>query len=284
MKKTTAFFAIISMIMLLSGFLFADAGGSDNAKSAGAAYLWLDGTQAPSACVAECTGFGIHVVEKENGDTKYLSDACKSVCLDSTASAQAGTEGTAANDNANGTVVVGGDKDIHGCIGSAGYTWCGAENKCIRSWEEACPESSCPQLMPPSQQLQDNCTAQGKALGKVTKDGCAVGYECSGIENETETGSPDNTSEGSAREGNESNIRAGNACAAPEGLYRNMLEYTNMLANAENGNDSAAYAQISEKIGNTQKAMAEAMKQCGDVNAETNVSAGMEASPAGEAA
>ncbi len=35
-------------------------------------------------------------------------------------------------------IVVGGDKDSHGCIGSAGYTWCQAKNQCIRSWEQYC--------------------------------------------------------------------------------------------------------------------------------------------------
>jgi len=34
--------------------------------------------------------------------------------------------------------VVGGDKDEHGCIGSAGYMWCEPKNKCLRIWEEAC--------------------------------------------------------------------------------------------------------------------------------------------------
>ncbi|MFA5368743.1 MAG: hypothetical protein WC303_01895 [Candidatus Paceibacterota bacterium] len=34
--------------------------------------------------------------------------------------------------------IVGGDKDEHGCIGSAGYTWCEAKNKCLRLWEEEC--------------------------------------------------------------------------------------------------------------------------------------------------
>lgn len=34
--------------------------------------------------------------------------------------------------------VVGGDKDTHGCIGSAGYSWCEAKQKCIRVWEEYC--------------------------------------------------------------------------------------------------------------------------------------------------
>ncbi len=34
--------------------------------------------------------------------------------------------------------IVGGDKDIHGCIGSAGYSWCEIKNKCLRVWEEKC--------------------------------------------------------------------------------------------------------------------------------------------------
>jgi len=34
--------------------------------------------------------------------------------------------------------LVGGGKDAHGCIGSAGYTWCEAKAKCIRPWEENC--------------------------------------------------------------------------------------------------------------------------------------------------
>lgn len=34
--------------------------------------------------------------------------------------------------------MVGGDKDEHGCIGSAGYTWCEGKSACIRLWEEDC--------------------------------------------------------------------------------------------------------------------------------------------------
>ncbi|MFC2163318.1 hypothetical protein ACFLRF_06510, partial [Candidatus Altiarchaeota archaeon] len=33
---------------------------------------------------------------------------------------------------------VGGDRDEHGCIGSAGYIWCEGKNKCLRPWEEPC--------------------------------------------------------------------------------------------------------------------------------------------------
>jgi hypothetical protein len=32
----------------------------------------------------------------------------------------------------------GSDRDTHGCIGSAGYSWCEAKQKCIRIWEEPC--------------------------------------------------------------------------------------------------------------------------------------------------
>ncbi|MCG2822674.1 MAG: hypothetical protein L6364_03150, partial [Desulfobulbaceae bacterium] len=39
--------------------------------------------------------------------------------------------------------LLGSDRDAHGCIGSAGYTWCEAKQKCIRAWEEPCrPEET----------------------------------------------------------------------------------------------------------------------------------------------
>lgn len=34
--------------------------------------------------------------------------------------------------------LVGNDRDVHGCIGSAGYSWCEAKQKCLRTWEESC--------------------------------------------------------------------------------------------------------------------------------------------------
>lgn len=38
--------------------------------------------------------------------------------------------------------VVGSDKDSHGCIGSAGYTWCEPKQKCLRTFEEQCLSDS----------------------------------------------------------------------------------------------------------------------------------------------
>lgn len=36
------------------------------------------------------------------------------------------------------TPALGGDKDEHGCIGSAGYQWCELKQQCLRFWEESC--------------------------------------------------------------------------------------------------------------------------------------------------
>lgn len=48
---------------------------------------------------------------------------------------------------ASPTGIVGGDRDTHGCIGSAGYSWCEAKQKCLRIWEESCYAS-------PAQEVQ----------------------------------------------------------------------------------------------------------------------------------
>lgn len=44
-----------------------------------------------------------------------------------------------------GASLVGNDRDAHGCIPSAGYSWCQAKNKCLRPWEESCSATSSPQ-------------------------------------------------------------------------------------------------------------------------------------------
>ena len=46
--------------------------------------------------------------------------------------------------NGDNTQIVGGDRDAHGCIGSAGYSWCEVKNKCLRIWEEKCEVAPAP--------------------------------------------------------------------------------------------------------------------------------------------
>ncbi len=65
---------------------------------------------------------------------------------------------------------VGNDKDEHGCIGSAGYVWCEAKQRCLRTWEEKCNNSnnfSCPD--------NPNINCMPPILGK-NKDYCSGDY------------------------------------------------------------------------------------------------------------
>ena len=40
--------------------------------------------------------------------------------------------------------MVGGLRDEHDCIGSAGYQWCEGLSKCIRPWDTECPAVAAP--------------------------------------------------------------------------------------------------------------------------------------------
>lgn len=41
------------------------------------------------------------------------------------------------NENTN-QPLIGGQKDAHGCLIAAGYSWCESKQKCLRVWEEEC--------------------------------------------------------------------------------------------------------------------------------------------------
>lgn len=58
-------------------------------------------------------------------------------------------------------VLVGNDRDAHGCISSAGYSWCESKNKCLRIFEENC--ESQPLSVSPTQE-KENLALEIKAL------------------------------------------------------------------------------------------------------------------------
>jgi len=41
-------------------------------------------------------------------------------------------------DKDNENNLIGGQKDKHGCLIPAGYSWCEVKKKCLRTWEEPC--------------------------------------------------------------------------------------------------------------------------------------------------
>lgn len=58
------------------------------------------------------------------------------------------TDGPVDNPANGNELLVGGDKDEHGCLGSAGYTWCESKAECLRPFEEQW-DDSCEVIPPP---------------------------------------------------------------------------------------------------------------------------------------
>lgn len=91
-----------------------------------------------------CNGNHILVKEFPAGDYE-LKVSNKKMCL------KPGVTGCMRIYGVNSTgQLVGGDRDAHGCIGSAGYSWCEAKQKCLRVWEESCEAATAPKANLPA--------------------------------------------------------------------------------------------------------------------------------------
>ncbi len=96
-----------------------------------------------------------------------------------------------ANQNANQNTnepLIGGQKDAHGCLVAAGYSWCEPKQKCLRVWEERCyeaEEAALAQIFASEHEetiarthvrinvLQNNFAAGGISFGEVAGEGGA---------------------------------------------------------------------------------------------------------------
>jgi|GEM_PF-449964 len=100
------------------------------------------------------------------GSAGYVWCATLNKCVrpwETPCSAETGAASQTGADSTKPGQLVGGDRDEHGCIGSAGYQWCPEYSKCVRTWEEGCP------------------SLQQKALDDAAKTHCAAGntvYTC----------------------------------------------------------------------------------------------------------
>ena len=63
--------------------------------------------------------------------------------------------------------IIGGDRDEHGCLIAAGYSWCDTKQKCIRIFGENCTENATAQIANPA---SVNCINNGGQLEIVTAD------------------------------------------------------------------------------------------------------------------
>jgi len=89
---------------------------------------------------------------------------------------------------------IGGEKDEHGCLLMAGYTWCEAKQKCLRVWEEGCGITNQPANRENIPQDKETCEVHGGEWGQfglspqkrcnpVTSDAgktCSNQNECEG--------------------------------------------------------------------------------------------------------
>lgn len=62
-------------------------------------------------------------------------------CVAGASKATSVTEGACEDTPTSTGVLVGGDRDIHGCIASAGYTWSTVSQSCVRPWEVSTKKS-----------------------------------------------------------------------------------------------------------------------------------------------
>ncbi|MCX6709623.1 MAG: DUF333 domain-containing protein [Candidatus Woesearchaeota archaeon] len=69
--------------------------------------------------------------------------------------------------------LIGGEKDSHGCLIAAGYSWCEEKGKCLRTWEENCTVNETVQIANPASSY---CISKGGKLNIVTaEDGSQTG-------------------------------------------------------------------------------------------------------------
>ena len=69
----------------------------------------------------------------------------------------------------------GGEKDEHGCLLMAGYSWCEAKQKCLRVWEEGCGITNQPASRDNIPQDKETCEARRGEWGRfglVIKEQC----------------------------------------------------------------------------------------------------------------
>ncbi|MFH0890873.1 MAG: hypothetical protein V1856_02485 [Candidatus Liptonbacteria bacterium] len=78
--------------------------------------------------------------------------------------------------------IVGNDRDAHGCIGSAGYSWCEIKQRCLRPWEEKCEAEN----VSSTNKFTNSSSTQNNIINSSTSypcayapgGGCPSGYVC----------------------------------------------------------------------------------------------------------
>jgi hypothetical protein len=76
---------------------------------------------------------------------------------------------SASAQTATGTPMPGSDRDAHGCIPSAGYTWSAPKQACVRAWENGRPTTT-PELRNEIKTVRQDTKTSVEALRKTEQD------------------------------------------------------------------------------------------------------------------
>jgi len=128
MKKTKTLVWILSVFALsffTTSFVFAEGNNSYGQENTTSTSSFSCNTDLDCREMS-CPKSGGFVHEKCIQGKCVISDEVKAKCSSTTSTNN----------------LVGNDRDVHGCIGSAGYSWCAEKGKCLRSWEEKCQATS----------------------------------------------------------------------------------------------------------------------------------------------
>jgi hypothetical protein len=143
------------ILMICAALLLLGAGctqpqtGGNTPVPTGPTPLSLSDAQAIAQASGECMGIGNLTGNSVRNDmTKTwwfdldtVKAGCSPACVvfdNQSAEVNWRCTGLIPPGNSNGSVMPGSDRDAHGCIPSAGYSWCEASQKCYRPWEENC--------------------------------------------------------------------------------------------------------------------------------------------------
>jgi hypothetical protein len=114
MNKRLRFLSALFVLCILAGFCIAASRPGGAAGSDG--NVISDGNGLPDGNSIYPPGIG-NIPAPDGSDTNVLVDG-------------------------NVPKLIGGDKDEHGCLIAAGYSWCEQKQKCLRVWEEPCTGSN----------------------------------------------------------------------------------------------------------------------------------------------
>ncbi len=79
---------------------------------------------------------------------------------------------------------IGGETDEHGCLPTAGYTWCETKQKCLRIWEENCPpdyaDDAQGRAIEIAEEYAKNMKSYTDETGRDLKINSVVQFKCPG--------------------------------------------------------------------------------------------------------